>query len=328
MKEMTYVEAINEALMEEMARDEKVFIMGEDIGRGYGGGIFTATRGLLDRFGPERVIDTPISESGISGCGIGAALTGYRPIVEIMYSDFLTIAMDQIVNLASKMRWSMGGDTGVPIVYRSAYGAGAGAAMQHSQAFEAWFAHVPGLKVVLPSTPADAKGLLKSAIRDDDPVIFLEHKFLYKRLKGLVPEEEYTIPIGKGEVKREGKDLTLIAYSAMVQRALEAADVLEKHGVSAEVVDPRTLSPLDEEILLQSVEKTGKAIIIHEAPMFGGFGGEIAALLADKGFDYLDAPVKRVGGLFCPIPYSPAMEQLYLPNLDRIMEVARELIEF
>jgi acetoin:2,6-dichlorophenolindophenol oxidoreductase subunit beta len=328
MKEMTYVEAINEALTEEMARDETVFIMGEDIGRGYGGGIFTATKGLLDRFGSERVIDTPISESAIAGCAIGAALTGYRPIAEIMYSDFLTIAMDQIVNLASKMRWSMGGDIGVPIVYRAAYGAGAGAAMQHSQAFEAWFAHVPGLKVILPSTPADAKGLLKSAIRDDDPVIFLEHKFLYKRLKGLVPEEEYTIPIGKGDVKREGKDLTIITYSAMVQRALEAADVLEKHGVSVEVVDPRTLLPLDEEIILKSVEKTGRVIIVHEAPTFGGFGGEIAALLADKGFDYLDAPIKRVGGLFCPIPYSPAMEQLYLPNLDRILEAARELIDF
>jgi len=328
MREMTYVEAINEALMEEMTRDEKVFIMGEDVGGGYGGGIFTATRGLFDKFGPERVIDTPISESAIAGCAIGAALTGYRPIAEIMYSDFLTIAMDQIVNLASKMRWSMGGDVGVPIVYRSAYGAGAGAALQHSQAFEAWFAHVPGLKVILPSTPADAKGLLKSAIRDDDPVIFLEHKFLYKRLKGFVPEGEYTIPIGKGDVKREGKDLTIITYSAMVQRALEAADVLEKHGVSVEVVDPRTLLPLDEEIILRSVEKTGKAIIVHEAPMFGGFGGEIAALLADKGFDYLDGPVKRVGGLFSPIPYSPAMEQLYLPNLDRIMEAARELIDF
>jgi len=328
MREMTYVEAINEALTEEMERDEKVFIMGEDVGWGYGGGIFTATKGLLERFGPERVIDTPISESAIAGCAIGAALVGYRPIAEIMYSDFMTIAMDQIVNLAAKMRWSLGGEIGVPIVYRSAYGGGTGAALQHSQAFEAWFAHVPGLKVVLPSTPADAKGLLKAAIRDDDPVIFLEHKFLYKRLKGLVPEGDHVVPIGKGDVKREGKDLTLITYSAMLQRALEAADVFEKHGVSAEVVDPRTLLPLDEEIVLGSVAKTGKAIIIHEAPTFGGFGGEIAALLADKGFDYLDGPVKRVGGLFCPIPYSPAMEQLYLPSVDRIIEAARELITF
>jgi pyruvate dehydrogenase E1 component beta subunit len=245
-----------------------------------------------------------------------------------MFSDFLTIAMDQIVNLAAKMRWSLGGDIGVPIVYRAAYGAGVGAALQHSQAFEAWFAHVPGLKVVLPSTPADAKGLLKAAIRDDDPVIFLEHKFLYKRLKGSVPEGEHLVPIGKGDVKREGKDLTIIAYSAMVQRALEVADVLEKRGVSAEVVDPRTLLPLDEEIILKSVEKTGKAVIVHEAPTFGGFGGEIAGLLADKGFNTLDGPVKRVGGLFCPIPYSPAMEQLYLPNVDRILQAVRDLIDF
>jgi pyruvate dehydrogenase E1 component beta subunit len=328
MREMTYVEAINEALMEEMGRDERVFVMGEDVGTGYGGGIFTATRGLLDKFGPERVIDTPISESAIAGCAVGAALAGYRPIAEFMFSDFLTIAMDQIVNLAAKMRWSLGGDIGVPIVYRAAYGAGVGAALQHSQAFESWFAHVPGLKVVLPSTPADAKGLLKAAIRDDDPVIFLEHKFLYKRLKGSVPEGEHLVPIGKGDVKREGKDLTIIAYSAMVQRALEVADVLEKRGVSAEVVDPRTLLPLDEEIILKSVEKTGKAVIVHEAPTFGGFGGEIAGLLADKGFNTLDGPVKRVGGLFCPIPYSPAMEQLYLPNVDRILQAVRDLIDF
>jgi pyruvate dehydrogenase E1 component beta subunit len=301
--------------------------MGEDVGTGYGGGIFGSTRGLLEKFGPERVIDTPISESAIAGCAVGAALVGYRPIIEFMFSDFLTIAMDQIVNLAAKMRWCMGGEMGVPIVYRSAYGAGVGAALQHSQAFEAWFAHVPGLKVVLPSTPADAKGLLKASVRDDDPVVFLEHKFLYKRLKGLVPEGDHVVPIGKGDVKREGKDLTIITYSAMVQRALEAANVMEREGISVEVVDPRTILPLDEEIILKSVEKTGKAVIVHEAPTFGGFGGEIAALLADKGFDYLDNPVKRVGGLFCPIPYSPAMEQLYLPSVDRIVQAAHELID-
>jgi len=328
MREITYLEAINEALTEEMARDERVFIMGEDIGMGYGGGIFGATRGLLEKFGPERVIDTPISESAIAGCAVGAALVGYRPIIEFMFSDFMAIATDQIVNLAAKMRWCLGGDTGVPIVYRSAYGAGVGAALQHSQSFEAWFAHVPGLKVVLPSTPADAKGLLKASVRDDDPVIFLEHKFLYRQLKGQVPEGDYVVPIGKGDLKREGKDITIIAYSAMVHRALEAADVLGKHGISVEVVDPRTILPLDEEIILRSVEKTGKAIIVHEAPMFGGFGGEIAALLSDKGFDYLDGPVKRVGGLFCPIPFSLTMEQMYLPNVDRIIQAAHELIDF
>ena len=253
---------------------------------------------------------------------------GYRPVAEIMYSDFMTITMDQIVNLAAKMRWSLGGDIGVPIVYRTAYGAGAGAAMQHSQAFEAWFANVPGLKVILPSTPADAKGLLKAAIRDDDPVVFLEHKFLYKRLKGIVPDGDQVIPIGRGDIKREGEDITIVTYSAMVQRAMEAAEVLQKSGVSVEVVDPRTILPLDEDIILTSIEKTGRVIIVHEAPQFGGFGGEIAALIADKGFNYLDGPVKRVGGLFCPIPYSPEMEQIYLPSVDRIIEAARELIEF
>jgi len=327
MREITYLEAINEALMEEMARDEKVFIMGEDIGMGYGGGIFGTTRGLLDKFGPERVIDTPISESAIAGCAVGAALIGYRPIVEFMFSDFMTIAMDQIVNLSAKMRWCMGGDIGAPIVYRAAYGGGVGAALQHSQTFEAWFAHVPGLKVVLPSTPADAKGLLKAAVRDDDPVIFLEHKFLYRQLKGPVPEGDYLVPIGRGDVKREGKDISIIAYSAMVQRALEAANALGKEGISVEVVDPRAILPLDEEIILKSVEKTGKAVIVHEAPTFGGFGGEIAALLADKGFDYLDGPVKRVGGLFCPVPFSLTMEQLYLPSVDRIIQAVYELIE-
>ena len=327
MREITYLEAINEALTEEMARDERVFMMGEDIAPGFGGGIFGATRGLLEKFGPERVIDTPISESGLAGCAVGAALVGYRPIIEFMFSDFLAIAMDQIVNLAAKMRWCLGGQKGVPIVYRTAYGGGVGAALHHSQAFEAWFAHIPGIKVVLPSTPADAKGLLKAAVRDDDPVIFLEHKFLYRQLKGPVPEEDYVVPIGKGDVKREGKDITIIAYSAMVQRALETANTLEQEGISVEVVDPRSILPLDEEIILKSIEKTGKAIIVHEAPTFGGFGGEIAALLADKGFDYLDAPVKRVGALFCPIPFSLTMEQLYLPSVDRIMQAAHELID-
>lgn len=329
MKEITYIEAINEAMTEEMARDEKVFVMGEDVVEGYGGGgVFGATKGLYEKYGGERVFDTPISESAIAGSAVGAALLGYRPIAEIMYHDFMTIAMDQIVNQAAKMRWTLGGKAGVPIVYRAAYGAGAGAAMQHSQAFEAWFAHVPGLKVVLPSTPADAKGLLKAAIRDDDPVVYLEHKFLYKRLKGPVPDDDQVIPLGKGDIKREGADLTIIAYSAMVQVALEAAKVLQESGISAEVVDPRTILPLDEDIILSSIEKTGKAIIVHEAPTFGGFGGEVAGLIADKGFNYLDGPIKRVGGLFCPIPYAPEMEQLYLPSVDRIIQAARELIAF
>ncbi|MCJ7595438.1 MAG: alpha-ketoacid dehydrogenase subunit beta [Desulfobacterales bacterium] len=328
MKELTYLEAINEALHEEMARDERVFAMGEDVAAGYmRGGIFGATRNLLERFGPERVYDTPISESGICGCAVGAALMGYRPIVELMFGDFLTLAMDQIVNLAAKMRWCLDGKSGVPIVYRTAYGAGVGAALHHSQSFEAWFAHVPGLKVVLPSTPADAKGLLKAAVRDEDPVIFFEHKYLYRSLKGPVPEEEYVIPIGKADVKRKGEDITIIATGAMVQLALEAADSLEKKGVQAEVVDPRTILPLDEETILESVKKTGKVVIVHEAPTTGGFGGEIAAIIADKGFDYLDGPIKRVGALFCPIPFSVPMEKFYLPSVEKILDAAKDLIE-
>ncbi len=329
MREITYIEAINEALIEEMERDEKVFIMGEDIAVGYGGGgVFGATRGLLERFGEKRVIDTPLSESAIAGCAGGAALMGYRPIAEIMFGDFLPLTADHMVNVTSKMRWVLGGDVDVPIVYRTAYGAGVGAGLHHSQSLEAWFAHIPGMKVVMPSTPADAKGLLKSAIRDNDPVLFMEHKFLYKRLKGPVPEEEYLTPIGRGDVKREGEDISIIATGAMVQQALEAAKIPEKEGVSAEVVDPRTILPLDEEIILNSVEKTGGAVIVHEAPTTGGFGGEIAALLADKGIDFLDGPVKRVGALFCPIPSSPEMEQFYLPNADKIVKAAREILAF
>jgi len=328
MKELTYLEAINEALHEEMARDERVFAMGEDVAAGYmRGGIFGATRNLLERFGPERVYDTPISESGISGCAVGAALMGYRPIVELMFGDFLTLAMDQIVNLAAKMRWCLDGKSGVPIVYRTAYGAGVGAALHHSQSFEAWFAHVPGLKVVLPSTPADAKGLLKAAVRDDDPVVFFEHKYLYRSLKGPVPEEDVVIPIGKADVKRKGEDITIIATGAMVLLALEAADALEAKGVKAEVVDPRTILPLDEETILESVKKTGKVVIVHEAPTTGGFGGEIAAILADKAFDYLDGPIKRVGALFCPIPFSVPMEKFYLPSVEKILDAAKDLIE-
>lgn len=326
MKELFYLEAVNEALTEEMARDEKVFIIGEDIAVGYGGGgVFGATRGLFDKFGSERVIDAPLSESAIAGCAIGAALVGYRPIVELMFGDFLTIASEQIVNCAAKMRWSLGGKVDVPIVYRTAYGGGVGAGMHHSQCFESWFAGVPGLKVVLPSTPFDVKGLLKAAVRDNDPVLVLEHKFLYKRLKGPVTEDDYIVPIGKGDIKREGDDVTIIAMSAMVQQALEAAKILEQKNIQAEVLDPRTILPLDEDLILQSVEKTGKAVIVHEAPIIGGFGGEIAAILADKGIDFLEAPIKRVGAPFCPVPSSPAMEQFYLPNAEKIVKAVLEI---
>lgn len=327
MKELFYVDAINEAINEEMERDEKVFIIGEDIAIGYGGGgVFGATRDLIKKFGKERVIDAPLSESAIAGSAIGAALVGYRPIVELMFADFLTIASEQIVNNAAKMRWSLGGNVDVPIVYRTPFGGGVGAGMHHSQCFEAWFAGVPGLKVIAPSTPADAKGLLKAAVRDNDPVLFLEHKFLYKRLKGPIPEDDQIIPIGKGDIKKEGTDVTIIAYGAMVQQALEASNMLEKEGVSAEVLDPRTILPLDEEIILKSVEKTGKVVIVHEAPVTGGFGGEIAALLADKGLDFLEAPVKRVGAHFCPVPSSPEMEKFYLPNASKIVTAIREIL--
>jgi len=327
MKDLFYLDAVNEALTEEMARDDKVFIIGEDIAVGYGGGgVFGATRGLLDKFGGERVIDAPLSESAIAGCAIGAALVGYRPIVELMFGDFLTIASEQIVNCAAKMRWSLGGEVDVPIVYRTAYGGGVGAGMHHSQCFESWFAGVPGLKVVLPSTPSDAKGLLKAAVRDNDPVIVLEHKFLYKRLRGPVPDEDYIVPIGKGDIKREGEDVTIIAMSAMVQQALEAANLLEQENIQAEVLDPRTILPLDEELILQSVAKTGKVVIVHEAPVTGGFGGEIAAILADKGIDFLEAPVKRVGAPFCPVPSSPEMEQFYLPNAEKIIKAVLEIV--
>ena len=329
MREITYVEAINEAILEEMARDESVFIFGEDIAIGYGGGgMFGATRGLVEKFGPDRVIDTPLSEVAIAGAALGAAMVGLRPIAEIMFGDFLAIIMDQLVNNMAKMRWSLDGKFDVPIVIRTSYGAGIGAGFHHSQSFESWLANVPGLKVVMPSDPADAKGLLKTAIRDNDPVVFMEHKFLYKRLKGPVPDGEYLIPLGKGEIKRPGEDVTIIATGNMVRLALESAIALQAKGVSAEVLDPRTILPLDEELIIQSVKKTGRAVIVHEAPTFGGFGGEIAGILADKAIDYLDGPVKRVGALFTPIPNWIKMEEYYLPSVEKILNAVAEIIRF
>ena len=329
MREITYVEAINEALLEEMARDESVFIFGEDIAIGYGGGgMFGATRGLVEKFGPDRVIDTPLSEVAIAGAALGAAMVGLRPIAEIMFGDFLAIIMDQLVNNMAKMRWTLNGKFDVPIVIRTSYGAGIGAGFHHSQSFESWLANVPGLKVVMPSDPADAKGLLKTAIRDNDPVVFMEHKFLYKRLKGPVPDGEYLIPLGKGEIKRPGEDVTIIATGNMVRLALESAIALQAKGVSAEVLDPRTILPLDEELIIQSVKKTGRAVIVHEAPTFGGFGGEIAGILADKAIDYLDGPVKRVGALFTPIPNWIKMEEYYLPSVEKIVNAVAEIIRF
>ena len=321
-RELTYAKAVYEALAEEMERDSKVFLLGEDVG--VYGGVFTATRGLLERFGPERVRDTPISEAAISGVAVGAALMGMRPVAEIMYEDFITIATDQIVNNAAKMRYMFGGQVEVPMVLRTQGGSGRGNGAQHSQSLEAWFAHVPGLVVIMPSTPYDVKGLLKSAIRDDNPVVFIEHKMLYPT-KGSVPDAEYTVPIGKADVKRVGSDVTVIVTSWMVPRALAAAETLTSEGASVEVIDPRTLRPLDEETILESVRKTGRVLIVHEAVKFGGIGAEIAARIMEKAFDYLDAPVTRLAGVDAPIPYAAVLEQAAVPTEEGIAEAIRRL---
>lgn len=327
MRELTYVEAINEAIKEEMRRDPRVFLMGEDVRFGHGGGLFGASKDLFQEFGEERVIDTPLSELAISGAAAGAAFMGMRPIAEIQFADFMAICMDQIVNGVAKFRWASNGKHGCPVVYRAAYGAGVGAALNHSQSPEAWFMNVPGLTVIMPSTPHDAKGLLKAAIRSDDPVIFLEHKFLYRRLKGPVPPEDYVLPIGKADVKREGSDVTLIATGAMVQQALAAAEVLAATaGIAAEVVDPRTLLPLDEGTILQSVEKTGRVVIVHEAPVTGGFGAEVAAVVAGKALESLDAPILRLGAPFTPVPANRNAEKAYyLPDANKIVEAVKGL---
>jgi pyruvate dehydrogenase E1 component beta subunit len=306
-----------------MRRDLRVFLIGEDIG--VYGGAFGVTMGLVDEFGPERVIDTPISELGIAGAITGAALTGMRPVGEIMFIDFITLALDQLVNQAAKMRFMFGGNAEIPFVLRTPAGSGAGTAAQHSQSLENWLVHVPGLKVVMPATPYDAKGLLASSIREDNPVIFIENKLLYK-VEGEVPDGVYTIPLGVADVKRQGRDLTMIATSVMVKRSLEAAEQLAKEGIEVEVVDPRTLKPLDRDTIIQSVSKTGRALIVHEACKTGGFGGELAAVIAEsEAFDYLDAPILRLAGRDIPIPYNPKLEHRAVPQTDDIIEVARQL---
>ncbi len=324
-QELTYAEAIRQTLREEMLKDGRVFLMGEDIG--IYGGAFGVTRGLVEEFGEKRVRDTPISEAAIAGAAIGAALTGMRPVAEFQFSDFMAIGMDQIVNQGAKIRFMFGGKAEVPVVFRAPLGSGTGAAAQHSQSLEAWFAHVPGLKVVLPSTPADAKGLLHAAIRDPNPVIFLEHKLLYRQ-QGRVPTGDWQIPLGLADVKRCGKHLTIIALSIMVPRALAVADRLAGEGIEAEVIDPRTLRPLDEETLVNSVCKTGHALIVHEAVLTGGFGGEIAArLAASKAFYYLDAPIMRLGGAEIPIPYNPVLEKRATPQEEDIYQTAHTLLQ-
>lgn len=324
MKEITYKDAVKEAMVEEMRRDEDIIFLGEDIG--IYGGAFGVSVGMIEEFGEERVRDTPISEAAIAGCAAGAAATGLRPIMEIMFSDFLTISMDAIVNQAAKMRYMFGGKAQVPMVVRCPSGSGTGAAAQHSQSLEAWMCHVPGLKVVAPSTPADAKGLLKSAIRDNNPVIFFESKTLYKT-KGLVPEEDYVIELGKADIKREGSDVTVITYGRMLQRVQEAAETLSNENIQVEIIDLMTLYPMDKETIIKSVCKTGRVLIVHEAAKTGGLGGEIAAAIVEsEAFDYLDAPVSRLAGKDVPIPYNPELEKAVVPQVHEIESKIRELI--
>jgi pyruvate/2-oxoglutarate/acetoin dehydrogenase E1 component len=322
-REISYLEAVREAMIQEMRRDPDVFLMGEDVG--VYGGAFGVSRGMLEEFGPERIRETPISEAAIAGAATGAALMNMRPIMEIMFMDFVTISMNQLVNQAAKIHFMFGGKASIPLVCRAPAGSGTGAAAQHCQSLEALFMNVPGIKVVAPSTPHDVKGLLVASIRDNNPVIFIEHKLLY-RTKGPVPEELYAIPLGKAEVKREGRDLTVVAYSIMVPRALEAAEQLAAEGIEVEVVDPRSLKPLDEETIVQSVCKTGRVLIIHEAPITGGVGGEIAAVIAaSEAFDYLDAPIRRLAGLNVPIPYNRTLERAAVPQVEDIVAAARAL---
>lgn len=324
MATIAFRDALREALRQEMQRDPAVFLMGEDIAR-YGGA-YAVTKGLLQEFGAERVIDTPMSEGTIVGAAAGAAMIGGRPVAEIMYVDFMTFAMDQLVNQAAKIHYMFGGQIRVPLVVRTQQGTGRGAGAQHSQSLEAWFAHIPGLKVVAPSTPADAKGLLKSAIRDDNPVVFLEHKALYP-LKGDVPEDEYLTPLGKADVKRAGSDVTLISYSQTLQLALQAADALASEGIDAEVLDLRSLRPLDIETVIASVSKTKRAVIAHEAALTGGVGAEISARLNEALFGELRAPIARVAAYDVPLPANSRLEKFVIPDVERISRAARNTMQ-
>jgi acetoin:2,6-dichlorophenolindophenol oxidoreductase subunit beta len=322
-REMTFGEAIKEALAEELRRDPRVFIIGEDVAEA--GTTFKVLDGLVQEFGPDRVIDSPISEPGITGLGVGAAMVGMRPVVDIMFGDFIALILDQVVNQAAKIHYMSGGKLKVPMVLRTTMGAGRRSAAQHSQSLHAWLSHIPGLKVVVPSTPCDAKGLMKSAIRDDNPVAIFEDKMMYRTVKGHVPEGDYTIPIGVADIKRPGEDITIVATSSMVHVALEAATMLQEIGVSAEVVDPRTLVPLDKQTLIESAKKTSRAIVVDEGYEQYGVTAELASVIADGAFYYLDAPVKRIGAMNVPIPFSPALEDLTIPNAKVIFETAKTL---
>lgn len=320
---LTYPEAVKEAMAQEMARDESVFVIGEDVG--HIGGIFATTRGLIQQFGADRLINTPISEAGIAGAAVGAALSGRRPIAEIQIFDFVTFMMDTIVNQAAKLRYMLGGSPTVPVVFRGPQGGGIRLAAQHSQSLEAWFAHVPGLVVLAPSTPYDAKGLLISAIRDDNPVMFLEHKLLYLGQAAPVPEQPYEIPIGKARIVREGTDVTVIATQAMVERSLQAADILARDNISVEIIDPRTLRPLDMDCFIRSVQKTHRCVVVHEAWRTGGLGAEIAAQIGESAFDWLDAPVERIGAMEVPMPYNDKLERAVIPNQKTIADAIRRV---
>jgi pyruvate dehydrogenase E1 component beta subunit len=322
LREITFSQAVREALAEEMRRDSSVFIIGEDVAEA--GTPFKVLLGLLDEFGPERVIDAPISEPGFTGIGVGAAMTGMRPVVDIMFGDFLALVMDQIANQAAKIHYMSGGRLKAPIVFRTTLGATRRAAAQHSQSLQAWPSHIPGLKVVLPSTPYDAKGLLKTAIRDDNPVVFIEDKLMHQS-KGLVPEGEYTLPFGVADIKRAGSDITLVATSSMVQVALAAAEQLAGLEISAEVIDPRTTFPLDKQTLIESARKTGRAIVLDEGYERYGVTAELASVIAEGAFYYLDAPVKRMGAMDVPVPFSPALEDLTVASPDQVTQMAKML---
>jgi len=325
MRELTLAQAINETLRQALARDPRVFLMGEDIG--YYGGIFQCTAGLLAEFGESRVIDTPISESGFIGAGVGAALNGMRPIVELMHMDFITVGMDQIVNQAAKLFYMSGGKTKVPLVIRMTLGAGRGAAAQHSQSLQALFMHIPGLKVVIPSTPHDAKGLLNTAIEDENPVMFIEDKMMYNT-KGEVPEEYYTIPFGEAAIRREGRDITIVATFRMVNKALTVAEELAKEGTGIEVIDPRTLCPLDKGTIIDSVKKTGKLITMDEGCKTNGMGSEIAAIIAEEAIDYVQAPIIRVAAPMVPVPYSPVLEKFYVPDEENLKAAINKVLQY
>ncbi|MFX0102408.1 MAG: alpha-ketoacid dehydrogenase subunit beta [Candidatus Hodarchaeota archaeon] len=317
-------DALNEALREEMQRDPTVILLGEDIGKNWNGA-FKVTKGLELEFGPERVRDTPISENAIIGCGVGLAMTGFRPVCEIMFGDLITLAMDQIVNQAAKMRYMFGGKAKVPIVIRTPWGAGGSYAAHHSSSYEAWFMHVPGLRIAIPSTPYDAKGLLKTAIRLDDPVMFFEQKFLYNT-KQEVPAEEYTVPFGVADIKRKGDDVTIVATAKMVVYSLEAAKILEKEGISVEVVDPRTLNPLDEKAIVNSVKKTSRLVVVHEASNRGGISGELIKVAINGAFYHLDAPPITVGGKDCHLAFSPVLEKFHCPTVNDIVTAVRSIV--